>query len=298
VVLPFGSTQTSYITYRLPVNETTLMRRNDLVNHKYAMRITDLCEAPIGSITADGVTDTGSFSSRSDRAIATSPRAHAKIRRILLRVPQILDLVFLDTGSAIPTGTLDYYHENIAGVFDYRSLVDKFPLPELTDPTGIMFVITNNEGRERVQLSPWIIAHRLGHGLAFDPHFEGMLQNINYEVRDVGTMLYDGFGLPRIFTNMAMGTMKSCREKRLTVAAEFVFEMWAQFLVQGRVRLNRLTLDGLNRLIADEGTISYSVTASQRDVDEANRMVDYLERAANREIPVILKAAEGKVVVL
>jgi hypothetical protein len=277
-----------------------MIDRNNLVNHKYTMRIRDITEAPIGNIDTVDLSDSGSFAHRTDRAIIRSEKARAKIRRVLAKVPQTIDLVFLDTGSPIADEELNSYIFGIGGVFDREQLSSRVHFfPEPSTPDAIMLVLTNNEGQQRVQLSPWILMHRMGHGLALDEGgFETYLQNVNYCLRDIVQFARDGWGTPQIAIVFAVATMKSVRERTLTSGLEVIFEWVAQYCVQGRVTLNRLKLEEFQRMCPPHPDYSGARPPTESDLADLNRIIGSAEYGINRILGDMMKALEGKVVIL
>lgn len=262
------------------------------------MRYRDLIEAPIGNIDSIEVKPTGSFAHETDRAIISSDRARAKIRRVLARVPQTIDLVFLDTGEPVPSGFVNDYALAIGGVFPYEAIKSRYDtLPERSSEDAIMLVLTFNEGQDRKQLSPWIIAHRMGHGLVMDDDYERIFQNAEFCLRDLTSYLYDGWAIPTRATCHAIGTMKSAREGKLTQTLEFLFEMFAQTVVQGKVTFNRFTIDSFKEVIGRHYTGPFP-RVEERDVEEFNRMLSSAERQITGYHFEALKKAEGHVVIL
>jgi hypothetical protein len=272
-----------------------------LVNHKYAMRWKELLEAPIGNYDAVGVNDEGSFKHRQDRSIIASTKAEQKIRRLLANVPQTIDIVFLDTGFKTDDGNEQNQHWlEIAGPRDYaqmRATIPGFPMRSGSD--AIMLVLTNNEGANRVQLSGWIVAHRMGHALTFGSDFESRFQNIQYSLHDLQAYWRDGWMTPAIEVCYAIGRMKSCRERNLTQTPEFTYECFAQYIVQGSVTFHRLDAETAAKMNEKtKGDWGYVPPIREDDIARFNEMIDFAESNINTICASILKAAEGLVVVL
>jgi hypothetical protein len=276
-----------------------MVNQNHLVNHKYRMRIKDLQEAPIGNIDTVDMTDNGSFSHRTDRAIIGSEKARMKIRRVLARVPQTIDLVFMDTGTEVNLDNLNTHVMAIGGVFDHgdlRNRVQEFPQP--SQPDSIMLVLTNNEGRNRVQISPWILMHRMGHGIAINDDYEAHLHNINHCLNDVTQFVRDGWGSSSLPVIYAIGTMKSAREQSLTVGLEIIFEWVAQYCVQGQVRLNRMTVETMQALCPPHPDYRSAKPVTEQDVAEFNAVIRFAEHNINSTMERLMRALEGKVVII
>jgi hypothetical protein len=270
------------------------------------MRITDLREAPIGNIDYVGNTDhmgytdgTTSFRHHADRAIIGSDKAQAKIRRVLAKVPQTIDLCFLDMHMEIGTDDVVAHTLAVGGVHDYNSLKSRYEvLPARSADNAIMCVLTQNEGNERVQLSPWIIAHRMGHGMVIDDDYERIFNNVNHIIDDLKSWTYDGFGVARNGLVHGICTMKSVRERKLSHPLEILFELFAQFVVTGKVTFNRFTVESFTAFYKASSVVSYSIPVRDHDVKNFNDMLDHAERQIGRYFAGALQSLEGKVVIL
>jgi hypothetical protein len=160
---------------------------------------------------------------------------------------------------------------------------------------SISVLLAQNEGSERVPLTQWMVAHRIIHAFGhaatkgyveFDEvasvdaalyqqfksfleeaHGSMLLRNGKYKVGSSFAQSYNEIG-------KALGTTKAQREGRMINAGEFYVEMGAQYLLTGRVKLNRT------------GDSSLDETAA------------YWEKKFNFGFDRLLKAAVGKMFVL
>lgn len=124
----------------------------------------------------------------------------------------------------------------------------------------ITVVYVGNSGDRKVMLTPWIMAHRLGHavqaGTRFnhgdaawkeaDRHFFTQINRLleqyyNKTSRDRSTssMRYD---LLPIYSALfhSIGTQRSSRTRKINRPYEFLYELFAQYLGTGSIRLNPL----------------------------------------------------------
>lgn len=120
------------------------------------------------------------------------------------------------------------------------------------NPETITVVFTQNEGAKRMPLTGWIIAHRMFH--AFQSSKDGPMHHANrlgidricVALFDQMTIAFDA--LKDYSTDVkalacAIGTTKACRDGNLSQFRELVPECFAQYMLRGRVRLNRINDD-------------------------------------------------------
>ena len=155
----------------------------------------------------------------------------------------------------------------------------KFQLEILKD-NEINVVFTNNvTGKTKIMLTPWIIAHRWFHILQFTTldithilkqfnaillpvinayGIEGVSDDIwGFDVADRSRSFKYRNGPNAVEQLIALyqhiGTMRSCRNDTLDTPTEFLPELFAQYLVTGKVTLNDLP-EQLN-IIAERGEL-------------------------------------------
>lgn len=246
-----------------------------------------ISEAPIGNIDALNIQDTGSFTP-TDQKIIQSPKAEAKIRRVLARIPQTIDIMFRDTGAPI-TDVLKHADE-VGGVFTRAAL----NLPPPAKPDTILLILTNNEGFKRVQLSPWIIMHRLAHGIAVSESSQeaNILFRVMLSLQEIFDILRSTWMISNREAAYALGSMKSARERKLSVPMELIMEMFAQYCVTGKVTLNRITTEWLKQFSDDPTAVN------DTDCAYVNNYVEDAEKDINNQFERLMKMLEGKVVIL
>lgn len=137
-------------------------------------------------------------------------------------------------------------------------------IPEPSDDQ-ITIVFTNNAAAERIPLTSWLIAHRIGHAFsatdrrAWKSNSEGFYKNISYYLK---TILEDCYNIPnRSNPNRAyiysqtpelrnflesIGKFRSARMKKLPRTGEFIYECFAQWLLTGDLQFNPLPQTVLN----------------------------------------------------
>jgi len=125
-----------------------------------------------------------------------------------------------------------------------------FPTPDEND---ITIIFTGNAAAERVPLTPWTIAHRIGHSFAAtfrrkynDNSIEYFEKEINnsligiLKAYGVDTDRYRGFSSRDIIYSNdyvvrnlleSIGKFRSARMKKLPRTGEFIYECFAQYLL-------------------------------------------------------------------
>lgn len=253
------------------------------------MFIYDLFEAPIGHLDT-----VGEFSPRSsfeprDQRLIQNPEHLKKIEHAFRHTKEVIDVFFVPFRGKI--NDVLAHAERHGGVWD-RAAVEKrlvgraFPPP--STPEAITLILTNNEGANRVALTPWIIAHRMGHAIAARENNDmGPMVNLWYAIDDVVGMIADAFDVRKLDVIYAIATMASARHQRLNGTMEIVFECFAQYLITGDIKFIRFT---------DPMTLGNFTRPNF--ADEANRDLSALETLLKRRIDRLLADLRGKAVVL
>ena len=122
---------------------------------------------------------------------------------------------------------------------------------------AITVIFTNNTGAEKIFITAWTLAHRLGHAIRRDHVFENYFRKeINKDFEEILKYAYgldinnrdfyyqnDYFSkyekyMKAIF--LAVGKMKSVRENILRNSNEFIYELVAQYIITGKITFNDL----------------------------------------------------------
>ena len=242
-----------------------------------------LSEMPIGTYTTIGdFTKSKSFGDKRDRELVTHPVAIQKVKDF-----------FKNT-----SGDFDFYFVNLQGRrrFAERGKVDeKFlfsPYPEGLGITpnqlsngrinhdNITVFFVGNSASEKVPMTSWTIAHRFGHAIRFEYGFKTYVEWLNGEFNKI-LQLYNvrnkdsyGFGDRQFQVSKAnlynqIGTMKSAREGKIDRYVEFYYELFAQYLKTGGIKLNPLN----DRIKLYKNGIS-----TTSDIDYVNQILSEIER--------------------
>ena len=242
-------------------------------------------EAPLADFGAYGdLSKEGSFRSDDLRAIQ-NPKWVDKVRAGLSHVDVPINLYFYN--SADRKVTFDENGVEGHSIIDVRDLsflsryvglhslsvlhriIGKYP-PNGGSSFNVLMV--ENEGGARLPLTPWIMAHRVGHALleAGDERTvnktEGM-QRLTKEIyrihrnmmSNIGAMLQSSpnhkekirassaYQADERYLISQIGKMKSAKNDNLTQSEEFIPEMVAQYLMTGKVSFNRIDYDDKGR---------------------------------------------------
>lgn len=120
------------------------------------------------------------------------------------------------------------------------------------------------------------------------------MENLYYTIDDFVQAIGSGCGddvssLSIVYT---IGTMRSARERRLNGYDEFPYEVFAQYLMTGKVTFHRFADPLVIKAKSGDIVCKYYPT------HEANVFLTRMEDSLNRQCAKILASLRGKVVVL
>lgn len=208
-----------------------------------------------------------SFRDAKDRKMITNPKFKEIVAKKFSKTGHDINMYFVNSPAGnrhteVGAVDLDWVRDNLGD-----EVADKIK-PNYQEPDNVNVVFTNNKGASRVNMTPWIIAHRMGHAfsrvkgggygrgmerqfrsyheavLAINQHFEMVLQDV-YGIKN-----YNGKGfwgpegrrdqLLMKHLSHALGTFKSARDRNLRDYFEIYNELFAQYLITGQIKLNDL----------------------------------------------------------
>lgn len=180
--------------------------------------------------------------SKLDHGILTSEKGVAKIKR-LFKAPHNLNLSFIRSSGAkklVEEGerTAEWIKEKTGG--DVHIEEDSFNV-----------AFCQNIGTEKIPMTAWCIAHRIGHSVwrnwafrDFFLYFHRFMVNVGsfYSLRDITTGNWWDMRMNKQYLHLCynIGTMRSCREHNLVHAIEFAHELIAQYLICGAIKFKEL----------------------------------------------------------
>lgn len=298
----------------------------------------NLFEMPAGALSTIGNFDKAhSFRHQNDRKLLTNPQYLEKIRGAFSKTPFLFDLYFvnkpglgkyLEVGQVTkefvfaphtPDGHL--YGKGGGGLgLDPREIQ--------LNPEAITCFFTNNSGAERMPMTAWIIAHRLGHVISrvYGPagkiaSYERLERYVSQKLEAVAECYgisknvrhdsYGGYGggyqsyddrqaaQRRSFENgmrylcHEIGTMRSARDKNLRNHFEMHHELFAQYLVEGNVAFNPAP-----RAVPVAYSWGRPQLRSCRDLPTAQQYLDGLAGGYKAFADAVLHECQGRIFVM
>lgn len=238
------------------------------------MRWKEINEAPLADFGTYGDLDKeGSFRSGDLRAMK-NPKWVEKVERYLKKSPQNINL-YLVNGDI---KNRDYEERQKYGGVQSLSYVERLigkKVPDAID--SITVVLMNNEGDERVGLTPWIVAHRIAHALLapgasqteIQRYVTSFVQTCNEFLGTMSSFLNrtqfgggDNSGKDAFKRMSDMGIkgqvqlvgkvckFKSAEAGHIERPGELFVELFTQYLVQGKVTFKRPDMDDRGRFQA------------------------------------------------
>jgi len=226
-------------------------------------------EAPIGEFEFVGNRDKNTNFNRVDKEILTNPRSVEKIKKKWNNTTETYNMWFLNDPKYIGR---EFKEKGKISRDQFRKMTNSnIPDSELDD--GINIVFNGNSAAQKVQMSPWILAHRFGHALQRDNVYLKAVEYFQKELAEIlnqwaryetTTSFYlnkiettpnrpfnkdnvlndqrpnkDNKALVRNFLQQ-IGTFKSARDENLPRLNEFLHECFAQCILTGEVKFNEL----------------------------------------------------------
>lgn len=246
-----------------------------------------------------------------DTGILENPKAVEKIHRSWSNSKNDFELYFVRSWKAsrhVEEGMVspEWVKENL-GV----------EIPAKEDAITVIF--TNNTGAEKIPMTAWAIAHRLGHAIRMDRTFE---EHFRKEIdRDFKEILEYVYGVQNRYSQRpwdasaverntieryrkalfsAVGKMRSARENNLRNSDEFVHELVAQYIVTGKIEFNDLP----RRLVVDRrmawGRPNYRTLGMVDEVayGEYNEMLHSHASKYEYNLDSVFSGLEGKIFVM
>lgn len=188
---------------------------------------------------------------KQDTGILENPKAIEKIHKFWNNSKYDFDFYFIRSYKAskhVEVGQVDpdWVRSNLE-----INLVQK--------PDHITVIFTNNRGDEKIPMTAWAMAHRLGHAIRreklFEEYFRKQIEKDFFEIlkyvyginpssySNMANYTHRGFietekAIKSLFS--AIGKMKSARENILRNSNEFIYELVAQYIITGKIAFNDL----------------------------------------------------------
>ncbi len=275
-----------------------------------------LSEAPVTDYQTFGNFSKNSSFRNRDRLMVSSPKAIENVKKKLGKTDHNLNLYFLNSpkGNAhTEVGKVDmnWLRKNLD-----QEVADH--IEKRLDDDAINIIFTNNKGTQGVSMTPWIICHRLSHALARpDRNYRGGSQFPAF--KEAGSALISGFNdilacygreeefergrghYPHDYApksrdkqlllkqiGQQLCTFKSARDRNVRDYFELMNELFAQYLVTGKITFN----DAPKSLKYGKGAIYL------KDEEEANSAIRMLERDMSYYFDDLCNSAIGSILVM
>ena len=286
------------------------------------MKITDITninEAPIGDYETIGNFDkNSSIRDPRDRSIISNPKSIERVKSKFDNTSYNFNLYFVNMPKATrhkEVGEVDeeWVIENLG-----QDVMDKVG----KGPSGINIIFTNNSGAERVPMTPWIMAHRIGHALVrekgmnqFGNHSNPMAYAFSDFIRHTSYVLENVYGLENrglpenvrqlssasrpiqlLYKNywQAICTFRSARQGNLRDWFEVNNEMIAQYITTGSVRFNDLP----DRFKSGKSYISLRRDGDDIAISEGESMHEMMSEMMEQEYERVLSYATDRIYVM
>lgn len=265
-----------------------------------------LSEAPIQNYTILQDPDEDDSFLPADKRLISNKENIQKIHRFFKNTPYIFDLYFYNNHTEKIEKFIEFMEY---GETTFEELKNKYdisiPKPINSDTITVIFV--SNYGTNLIRLTPWIIAHRIGHvAERKSDRINSLYHNTNSILKrkliDLFSSCYytdHNQHFPEVFDYNAhklleelypyLFTFKTAREKNLTSIGELYHELFAQYINKRTVEVNiPENFKFLNR--------DYQIIKSKKTEKEnvKNKIIDFL----NSTFIEILNSMKGNVYII
>lgn len=258
-----------------------------------------------------------------DRRLVPHPTNQLKTQKFLENTPYDFRLFFSNipgTGKYSEYGPLPV--ETIQNIFkDQASQI----IEGSEDAINVVFV--GNSGADKVMMTPWIMAHRFGHAInagarsnrgwnawtEAEKHFfqavntmldENYSKTINIPMRGV----QPGYKTQMMVSNLtpeynalfnAIGTQRSSRTNKIKRPYEFLYELFAQYLKDGKITLNPLPTDlSYGRKVWGNPTRFLKLNQDSQNESVRQEQTQMLANDMNYMFDDVLSQSVGKIFVM
>jgi hypothetical protein len=199
----------------------------------------------------------GSFNDQRDKKLIQNPKHEQKLYKFFAKTGVDFRIFpvnypglrqFQERGTVTP--------QFIQQTFAKRPEIAEKILSDI-DSDAITIVYVSNTGADKVVMTPWIMAHRFGHAIVADRMNSSVGAAWRYvesfffrSIHEILSTVYrvnipgDSYNsrFDQYYTALfhAIGTQRSSRQALLQRPFEFLYELFAQFLQTGKIKLNML----------------------------------------------------------
>ena len=281
------------------------------------IKLTDILkEAPIGTYATIGDFEkASSYKDPRDRLSVKHPVTVQKVKDMLKNTTVDFDFYFVNKPGLrkfAEKGRVPYE-------FIFKPLPDGLGLTyqELGDRSinsdNITVFFVSNTAAEKIPMTAWTIIHRVGHVMNRTPQFQDYTKWLDKEFDELLALYgkqkvntkyssdnndykksraYD-LAKGRLFNHI--GTMRSAREGKLHRRHyEFYYELFVQYLKDGKITFNPLT----KNILVGFGPYGSKTIASAKDLEAAQEKLDMIANTIPHYIEDVLGANVGEIFVM
>jgi len=227
------------------------------------MKIKDITEAPLADFQPIGdFAKPGPFTGV-DKKLVPHAATKMKAEKFFEKTPYDFRLFFSNV-----SGTGKYGESGVTSPASIQKIFGEQAQQIITgSEDAITVVFVGNVGTAKVMMTPWIMAHRFGHAIQATRYSKGWSAWGNAEdhfFTTVNNTLSEYYGKvaqrssrlqsqsQKMSNNLtaeynalfnAVGTQKSSRNNQIKRPYEFMYELFAQYLKDGKITLNPLPTD-------------------------------------------------------
>jgi hypothetical protein len=270
-----------------------------------------LNEAPLGTYTTIGGFEKGaSYKDPRDRAALNHPVTIQKVKDMLKSTSVDFDFYFVNKPG------LRKFSEK--GRVSYDFIVKPYPAGLGIDPNQIKINNNNitvffvgNTAADKIPMTAWTIIHRVGHVMNRTPQFQDYTKWLDNEFNEL-LKIYgkskestrygnDDYKKSRTFDLAKgrlfnhIGTMRSARDGKLSRRYfEFYYELFVQYLKDGKITFNPLT----KNLLVGFGPYGSKSIATTQNLTEAQEKLDSIVNTIPYFINDVLHANVGDIFIM
>ena len=270
-----------------------------------------LNESPLGTYTTIGGFEKGaSYKDPRDRAALNHPVTIQKVKDMLKSTSVDFDFYFVNKPG------LRKFSEK--GRVSYDFIVKPYPEGLGIDPNrieinnnNITVFFVGNTAADKIPMTAWTIIHRVGHVMNRTPQFQDYTKWLDNEFDELlkiygkskestryGNSDYKKsrtFDLAKGRLFNSIGTMRSARDGKLSRRYfEFYYELFVQYLKDGKITFNPLT----KNLLVGFGPYGSKSIATTQNLTEAQEKLDSIANTIPYLIEDVLGANAGDIFVM
>lgn len=240
--------------------------------------------------------------SKQDIGILQSQKAVDKIKRKWSNTYNEFDFYFLRSNEA--------RQQSDIGEVNPEWVKQNLQIDIQPNEDAITVIFTQNTGDEKIEMTAWTIAHRLGHVIRRNKTFElyfsqELLKDFRQLFEEVyGTKLqYNSANEEKQLRALAqaVGTMKSARTNNLRNFYEFMYELIAQWIITGKIEFNPIPRSLILRRKMAWGRPNHDTIGSKMNDIEHNEWSEMLQGYADKYehyLDAIFSGLVGKMFVM